>query len=82
MLRTIVVCLLKFSTLNDINPSFIKDIFQLRMTNRSARENYNLNLGILKSSLVSPGTRSLRNLGSKVWNSLPYHIIIIFKTLK
>ena len=37
-----------FKTLLDINPSFVKDIFKLRMTNRPTREKYKLNLEILK----------------------------------
>ena len=32
------LCIEIFKTLNDINYSFIKDIFKLRMTNRPTRE--------------------------------------------
>ena len=67
-------CIEVFKTLNDINPTFIKEIFKLRMTNCPIRENYNLNLEIPKSNQVRSGTKSLRYLGPKVWNSLPYHI--------
>ena len=34
------VCIEMFKTLNDINPSFMKELFQLRITNRPVRENY------------------------------------------
>ena len=84
---TIVVCVLKFfKTLNDINPSFIKDIFQLRITNRPTQEIYKLNLEIPKSNQVRFRTKSLSYLGPKVWDSLPYDIrssenLTIFKTL-
>ena len=79
-------CIEVFKTLNDINPTFIKKIFKLRMTNCPIRENYNLNLEIPKSNQVRSGTKSLRYLGPKVWNSLPYHIkssdnLTIIKTL-
>ena len=78
------LCIEISKTLNDINPSFIKDI--LRMPNRTIREKYKLNLEIPKSNQVRFGTKSLRYLGPKVWNSLPYHIkssenLTIFKTL-
>ena len=66
-------CIEVFKTLNDINPTFIKDIFKLRMTNRPTREKYKLNLEIPKSNQVRFGTKSLRYLGPKVWNSLRYH---------
>ena len=66
------LCIEIFKSLN-INPSFIKDIFKLRMTNRPTREKYKLNLEIPKSNQVRFGTKSLRYLGPKVWNSLRYH---------
>ena len=70
------LCIEIFKSLNDINPSLIKDIFKLRMTNRSTREKYKMNLEI---------TKRLRYLGPKVWISLPYQIkssenLTIFKT--
>ena len=70
------LCIEIFKSLNDINPSLIKDIFKLRMTNRPTREKYKMNLEI---------TKSLRYLGPKVWISLPYQIkssenLTIFKT--
>ena len=59
------LCIEIFKSLN-INPSFIKDIFKLRMTNRPTREKYKLNLEIPKSNQVRFGTKSLRYLGPKV----------------
>ena len=71
------LCIEIFETLNDINPSFIKDNFKLRMTNRLTREEYKLDLEIPKSNEVRFGTKSLRRtwpfLGSNKkleWNSL------------
>ena len=72
-------------TFNEINPSFIKDIFKLKITNRQTWEKYKLNLEIPWSNQVRFGTKSLTCLGPKVRNSLPYHIkglenLTIFKT--
>ena len=72
--------------INDINPSVIKDIFQLRMTNRPTREKYKLNLQIPNLNQVGFRTKSLRYLRPKVCNSLSYHIkssenLTIFKAL-
>ena len=80
------LCTEIFKIPNDINPSFIKDIFMLRMANGLTRENCKLNMEIPKSNQVRFGTKSLRYLGPKVRNSLPYHIkssenLSIFKTL-
>ena len=61
-------------TLNDITPCFKKNIFKVRMANRSTREKYKLNLEIPNLNQVRSGTKGLRNLRPNVWNSLPYHI--------
>ena len=80
------VCIELFKTLNDINPSFMKELFQLRITNRPVRENYLLNMFVPKTNQVKYGTKSLRNLAPKIWNSLPLQIktaenLDIFKDL-
>ena len=80
------LCIEIFKTLNDLNPTFIKDIFKLRITNPSTWEKYKLSLEIPKLNQVRSGTKSLRYLSPKVGNSLPYHIkssenLTIFKTL-
>ena len=54
-----------FKTLNDINPSFMKELFQLRITNRPVRENYLFNMFVPKTNQVKYGTKSLRNLAPK-----------------
>ena len=69
------LCIEIFKTLNSINPSFINDIFKLRMTNRATQEKCKLNLEILKSNQGRFGTKNLRYLSPRVWNSLPYHIL-------
>ena len=66
------LCIEIFKTPNDVNPSFRKGIFKLRITNRPTLEKYKLNLEIPKSNQVRFGTKSLRYLNPKDWNSLPY----------
>ena len=48
-------CIEIYKTINNINPSFIKQIFQLRETNRSFRNQYKLNLNVPKVNQVSYG---------------------------
>ena len=59
---------------NNLNPSFIKQIFELRETNRNVRDKYQLNLNIPNYNQVTFGKKCLRIFGPKIWNSLPYHI--------
>ena len=51
------LCIEIFKTLNDTNPSFIKEIFKLKMTNCPTREKYKLNLEILKSNQARFGKK-------------------------
>ena len=63
-----------YKTLNDLNPSVMKEIFELRLSSRPVREQYKLNLNIPKKRQVTFGTKMLESLGQKIWNNLPYHI--------
>ena len=58
-----------FKTLNGLNPSFMKDIFQVRSSNYSSR-NPN-NLAHYRPNQVTFGTHSLKFLGPQIWNCLP-----------
>ena len=83
-LRTL--CVEHFKTLNNLNPSFMKEIFSLRQTDRPVREKYKLNLHIPSYSQVAFGHKALTFFGPKTWNSLPYHIksaenLASFKTM-
>ena len=40
----LTLCIEIFKTLNNLNPSFMKEIFSVRQTNRPVREKYKLNL--------------------------------------
>ena len=64
------LCIEIYETINNINPSFMKQIFQLRETNRTVRNQYNLNLNVPKVNQVSYGEKSLRYYGPKIWKIL------------
>ena len=63
-----------FKTLNNINPAFVNEIFELRKTKRAVRNQYKLNLEVPIINQVTFGAKSIRYLGPKIWNSLPFHI--------
>ena len=68
------LCIEIYKSINNINPSFMKQIFQLRETNRTVRNQNRLNLCVPKVNQVSHGEKSLRFYGPKIWNSLPLHV--------
>ena len=68
------LCIEMYKTLNNLNPSFMKEIFELRVSSRPVREHYKLNLNIERKRQVTFGTKSLESLGPKFWNNLPNHI--------
>ena len=57
-----------------INPSFLKQIFQLRETNRTVRNQHKLNINVHKFNQVSYGEKGLTYYGPKIWNSPPFHV--------
>ena len=63
-----------FKSLNSLNPVFLKEIFYFKESNRPVRRKYRLNLQIPKINQVKFGTKILRGLSPKIWNTLPYHI--------
>ena len=72
--RLRALCIEIFKTLNNLNPSFMKEIFSLRQTNRPVWEKYKLNLDIPSYNQVTFGRKALIFFGPKTWNSPPYHI--------
>ena len=70
-LRTL--CVEIYKTLNDLNPSFMNNIFKLKINGREVRDKYKLNLGIPMNQRTF-GYKSLKVLGPKIWNNLPYHV--------
>ena len=63
-----------YKTLNDLNLSFMRKIFETRKTKRAVRERCKINLEIPRIYQASFDTESPRFHGPKIWNSLPYHI--------
>ena len=53
----------------NLNPSFMKEIFELRETNRNVREKYRLNLNITDYNQILYHKNSLRIFGLKIWSS-------------
>ena len=51
----------------------MKEIFERSVSNikRPVRQNYKMNLVTPKTNQVRYGTKSLRSLAPKIWNSLP-----------
>ena len=68
------LCIEIFKTLNNLNPAFLNEIFELRKTKRVIRNQYKLNLEVPIINQVTFGAKSIRYLGPKIWNSLPFHI--------
>ena len=68
------ICIEVYKTLNSLNPCFMQELFNLRDSNRNVRNKYKLNLNISVVNQVNYGTKSLRDFGPKIWNSLPHHV--------
>ena len=68
------LCIELFKTVNNINPAFMNAIFELRKSNRAVRNQYKLNLEVPIINQVTFGVKSIRYLGPKISNSLPFHI--------
>ena len=71
-LRTL--CVEIYKRLTDLNPSFMNDIFKLKINGREVCDKYKLNLDIPKWNQKPFGYKSLKVLGPKIWNNLPYHV--------
>ena len=72
--RVRTLCIEIFKTINNLNPPFMKDIFQLRITDRPVRAQNTNNLKVETRKTVAFGTNSISSLGPKIWNNLPYHL--------
>ena len=68
------LCIEIFKMLNNINPAFMNEIFELTKTKRAVRNQYKLNVEVPIINQVTFGTKSIRYLEPKIWNSLPFHI--------
>ena len=71
--RTLCVEICK--TLDELNPSFMENIFTVKETERLTREQYKLNLNTRSYNQMTFNYKSLRIFGPKIWNKLPYILI-------
>ena len=74
MLRDYFLCVEIYKTINNLNPSFMRQIFELSETNRNVREKYLLNLNISNYNQATFDKKSLRIFRPKICNSSRYHI--------
>ena len=58
-----------YKTLNDLNPGYMKDIFQVQQSAYSTRRLYNMKVPSVNQATF--GTRSILYEGAKIWNHLP-----------
>ena len=77
------LCLEIFKTLNNLNPSYMKDIFVKNKRDCSRSPN---NLMRFSYKGITYGKNSLTNMGPLVWNNLPEHfkecnVLSVFKRL-
>ena len=70
-LRTL--CVEIYKTLNDLNPSFMNNIFKLKVNGREVCDKYKLNLDISKWNQNIFGYKNLKVLSPKTLNNLLYH---------
>ena len=54
------LCIEIYKSVNNINPTYMNEIFKLRKTSRTVRSNYKLNLDVPTINQVSFGSKSLR----------------------
>ena len=60
----------QFQTINSLNPSFMKQIIEVRETNKNVRKKYRLNLNILNYNQVTFGKKCLRIFGPKTFKTV------------
>ena len=68
------LCIEIFKTINILNPSFMRNIFTPRDSNRPVRNSTINNLEIKRRKTTIFGSKSLFILGSQIWNNLPSHL--------
>ena len=63
------LCVEIYKTLNDLNPGYMKDMFQVQQSAYSTRRPYNKT--VPRANQTTFSTRSIRYEGAKIWNHLP-----------
>ena len=61
-----------YKTLNDLNPSYMKEIFHLNDRRENSRRPNNILIPKIKA--YTYGENSLNFVGPKIWNSLPENV--------
>ena len=69
-----LLCIEIFKTINNLNPIYMKDIFQLAISDRPVRQHHTHNLKKVWMRTTTFGTKSLTSLGPIIWNKLPTHL--------
>ena len=72
--RSRTFCVKIYKTLNDLNQSFMNNIFKLKINVREIHDKYKLNLDTPKWNQKTFGYKSFKVLGPKIWNNLPDHV--------
>ena len=72
--RLKIFCTEIFKTINDLNPSYLKNIFNKSQHSRPVRIHNKNNLVKMPVNTVKYGGKSLTTLGPVIWNKLPGHI--------
>ena len=57
------LCIKIYQSINNINPTYMNEIFKLRRTSRAVHSTYKLNLNVPTIIQVSFGDKSLRYYG-------------------
>ena len=60
------LCIEIFKTLNNINPAFMNEVFELRKTNRAVRNQCKLNREVPIINQVTLRAKSIRYVGTKL----------------
>ena len=68
------LCIEIYKLINNINPTYMNEIFKLRKISRAVRSNYKLNIDVPTINQVSFCGKSLRYCMPKLWNLLSFHI--------
>ena len=67
--RQRILCIEIFKTLNHLNPPFMQSIFELRSSNYSLRNAFNL--AHFRPNQTTFGSKSLKCIGPQILNGLP-----------
>ena len=69
VLRQRTLCIEIYKTMNNLNPPFMKNFFNLRSLHYSSRKPYDLKH--VRPNQVTFGSNSLESVGPQIWNGLP-----------